>query len=207
MRTIPVDVSAFEAWLCVMLPEPRVANSDTGELRKDRETGQTMYSVGVCAIQGRNSSVIQVTVVGEPQGLTLGARFGCSTCRRHRGIGMVVPGWPGGLAVWLRFRLRRVAGLPRVPRLLRVGVRPDEIASAESRWCAGGHLGLRPGLACHVVGLRGGGAGRLARPAGHPRGRVAFLDPVAGGSSVVLVAGVRGAHSGVLDAADLGGGV
>ncbi|GAB6901378.1 SCO3933 family regulatory protein [Kineosporia succinea] len=73
MRTIPVDVSAFEAWLCVMLPEPRVANSDTGELRKDRETGQTMYSVGVCAIQGRNSSVIQVTVVGEPQGLTLGA--------------------------------------------------------------------------------------------------------------------------------------
>ncbi|WP_443669982.1 SCO3933 family regulatory protein [Kineosporia corallincola] len=73
MRTIPVDVSAFEAWLCVMLPEPRVANPDTGELRKDRESGQTMYQVGVCAIQGRNSSVIQVTVVGEPQGLTLGA--------------------------------------------------------------------------------------------------------------------------------------
>ncbi|MCD5313567.1 SCO3933 family regulatory protein [Kineosporia babensis] len=73
MRTIPVNVSAFEAWLCVMLPEPRVANPDTGELRKDRETGQTMYSVGVCAIQGRNSSVIQVTVVGEPQGLILGA--------------------------------------------------------------------------------------------------------------------------------------
>ena len=73
MRTIPVDVSAFEAWLCVMLPEPRVANLETGELRKDRETGKTMYQVGVCAIQGRNSSVIQVTVVGEPQGLTLGA--------------------------------------------------------------------------------------------------------------------------------------
>ncbi len=68
-----MDVSAFEAWLCVMLPEPRVANPDTGELRKDRESGQTMYSVGVCAIQGRNSSVIQVTVVGEPQGLSLGA--------------------------------------------------------------------------------------------------------------------------------------
>ena len=73
MRTIPVDVAAFEAWLCVMLPEPRVANPETGELRKDRETGQTMYQVGVCAIQGRNSSVIQVTVVGEPQGLSLGA--------------------------------------------------------------------------------------------------------------------------------------
>jgi hypothetical protein len=73
MRTIPVNTSAFEAWLCVMLPEPRVANLETGELRKDRETGKTMYQVGVCAIQGRNSSVIQVTVVGEPQGLTLGA--------------------------------------------------------------------------------------------------------------------------------------
>ena len=57
----------------MMLPEPKLVDMDTGEVRKDRRTGVTVYTVGVCAMRGRDSSVIQVSVVGEPHGLMLGA--------------------------------------------------------------------------------------------------------------------------------------
>jgi hypothetical protein len=73
MRSIPVNTEAFAGFVCVALPEPRVANQETGEVRKDRASGQVLYSVGVCAIRGRDSSVIQVSVAGEPRGLTVGA--------------------------------------------------------------------------------------------------------------------------------------
>jgi hypothetical protein len=73
MRSIPVNVEAFAGFVCVALPEPRVANQQTGEVRKDRTSGEVLYSVGVCAIRGRDSSVIQVSVAGEPRGLSVGA--------------------------------------------------------------------------------------------------------------------------------------
>jgi hypothetical protein len=73
MRSIPVNTEAFAGFVCVALPEPRVANQETGEVRKDRASGQVLYSVGVCAIRGRDSSVIQVSVAGEPRGLSVGA--------------------------------------------------------------------------------------------------------------------------------------
>ena len=72
MRAIPVDVAAFTGFACVMLPEPKLVDIETGEVRKDRRSGQTVYVVGVCAMRGRDSSVIQVSVVGEPAGLVLG---------------------------------------------------------------------------------------------------------------------------------------
>jgi hypothetical protein len=72
MRSIPVDVSAFTGFMCVNPPEPKVANLDTGEVRKDRVSGQTMFVVGVVAMRGRDSSVIQVNVPGEPGGLGVG---------------------------------------------------------------------------------------------------------------------------------------
>jgi hypothetical protein len=55
-----------------MLPEPRIGNMETGEVRKDRVSGETMYQVGIVAMRGRDSSVIQVTIVGEPAGLSVG---------------------------------------------------------------------------------------------------------------------------------------
>jgi hypothetical protein len=45
---------------------------DTGEVRKDRASGQTMFVIGVVAMRGRDSSVIQVQVPGEPKGLGVG---------------------------------------------------------------------------------------------------------------------------------------
>jgi len=72
MRSIPVDVNAFTGFMCVNPPEPKVANLDTGEVRKDRASGQTVFVVGVVAMRGRDSSVIQVQVPGEPKGLGIG---------------------------------------------------------------------------------------------------------------------------------------
>ena len=72
MRSTPVDLRVFEGFLISMLPEPRIANMATGEVRKDRASGETVYQVGVVALRGRDSSVLQVSVVGEPKGLTVG---------------------------------------------------------------------------------------------------------------------------------------
>jgi hypothetical protein len=72
MRSIPVDVNAFTGFMCVNPPEPKVANLDTGEVRKDRASGQTMFVIGIVAMRGRDSSVIQVQVPGEPKGLSVG---------------------------------------------------------------------------------------------------------------------------------------
>jgi hypothetical protein len=72
MRSIPVKESAFVGLVCVMAPEAKLVDLDTGEVKKDRRSGQTVWTVGVCAMRGRDSSVIQVAVVGEPAGLGVG---------------------------------------------------------------------------------------------------------------------------------------
>jgi hypothetical protein len=58
--------------MCVSPPEVK-ANPRTGEVRTDTATGLPVYVVGVVAIKGRDSSVIQVAVPGEPGGLVVGS--------------------------------------------------------------------------------------------------------------------------------------
>ena len=58
--------------MCTSAPEPRLVDATTGEVRQDRATGQTVWSVGLCAMRGKDSAVIQVSVVGEPKGITVG---------------------------------------------------------------------------------------------------------------------------------------
>jgi hypothetical protein len=72
VRSIPVDVSSFGGFMCVHPPEPK-ANPQTGEVRKDTATGLTVYVVGVVALKGKDSSVIQISVPGEPVGLVVGS--------------------------------------------------------------------------------------------------------------------------------------
>lgn len=72
MRSIPVDVSVFQAWMVVGTPEPKLMNAETGEVRKDRASGETIWTVPIVAMRGRDSTVEQVTVVGEPRGLDVG---------------------------------------------------------------------------------------------------------------------------------------
>jgi hypothetical protein len=61
-----VKESAFVGFLCVMAPEAKLANLVSGEVRTDRKTGGVVFTVGVVAMRGQDSSVIQVSVVGEP---------------------------------------------------------------------------------------------------------------------------------------------
>lgn len=71
LQRIPVDLSGCLV-ICSELPAPRVRDRETGEVRKDRD-GRTLFSVGVCVIQERDSDVVSVTVAGEPAGLVRGA--------------------------------------------------------------------------------------------------------------------------------------
>jgi hypothetical protein len=49
-----------------------LANRETGQLRVDRETGQTVYQVGLCLMAGASADVVNVSVAGEPSGVQLG---------------------------------------------------------------------------------------------------------------------------------------
>jgi hypothetical protein len=75
MRNIPVAVEAV-LFICTTTPQPRIANRETGEVKQNK-AGQTLYQVGVCAIQTdgerEEASTLLVTVPGEPKGLTRGA--------------------------------------------------------------------------------------------------------------------------------------
>ncbi len=80
-----------------MAPEAKVIDTSTGEVRKDRQTGETVYSVGVVTIRGRDSSVIQVALVvrGEPLRMVVPRRVGLRV-------------WRCGLAVTVRLHPSQV---------------------------------------------------------------------------------------------------
>lgn len=46
MRTIPIRTESLSGFICAFAPEPN-ADRVTGEIRKDRATGQDQYLVGV----------------------------------------------------------------------------------------------------------------------------------------------------------------
>ncbi|URN12686.1 hypothetical protein LUW77_16725 [Streptomyces radiopugnans] len=73
MQSIPVDTSRLGVLRCAVAPEPKIADFEKQEVKKDRE-GNTIYTVGVMVRQeGRRVSVIEVAVTGEPKGVTEGA--------------------------------------------------------------------------------------------------------------------------------------
>ncbi|RKT17990.1 hypothetical protein BX285_2399 [Streptomyces sp. 1114.5] len=74
MQSIPVDMTRLGTMTCIVAPEARIANRETGEIRKNRD-GQTMYTVGVAVRQdGRRASIIEISVPGEPAGVVEGVR-------------------------------------------------------------------------------------------------------------------------------------
>ncbi|WP_225850925.1 hypothetical protein [Streptomyces sp. HPF1205] len=72
MATLPIDTAKFTGIICAVAPAPRVANRETGQLRVDRETGKTMYQVGLCLMSGTAAEVVNVSVAGEPSGVQVG---------------------------------------------------------------------------------------------------------------------------------------
>lgn len=72
VASLPIDTAKFTGIICAVPPAPRVANRETGQLRVDRETGKTMYQVGLCLMAGASADVVTVSVAGEPTGVQLG---------------------------------------------------------------------------------------------------------------------------------------
>ncbi|MBP0455993.1 SCO3933 family regulatory protein [Streptomyces montanisoli] len=72
MASLPIDTSKFTGIFCAVPPAPRVANRETGQVRVDRVTGQTVYQVGLCLMSGATAEVVNVSVAGEPHGVQLG---------------------------------------------------------------------------------------------------------------------------------------
>jgi hypothetical protein len=103
MRSIPVRETAFAGFTCVMTPEAKVVDLDTGEVKKDRRSGETVWTVGLCAMRGRDSSVIQVSVVGEPKGIKLGAPV--------RVVELEATPWERDGRSWVAFRAAHVVPL------------------------------------------------------------------------------------------------
>ncbi|MYV98347.1 hypothetical protein GT354_08655 [Streptomyces sp. SID3343] len=75
MQSIPVDINRLGTLMCVVAPEPKLVNRDTGELKVDRD-GVTVWTVGVSVRQRdtRRTSVIEIAVSGEPSGIAEGVR-------------------------------------------------------------------------------------------------------------------------------------
>ncbi|GGV44411.1 SCO3933 family regulatory protein [Streptomyces spectabilis] len=72
MQSIPVDTARLGVLRCAIPPEAKISNSETGEVKKDRD-GNTVYTVAVLVRQdGRRISVIEIAVSGEPKGLEEG---------------------------------------------------------------------------------------------------------------------------------------
>ena len=69
---LPIETAKFTGVFCAVAPTPRLANRETGQLRVDRETGITLYQVGVCLMAGTQAEVITVSVVGEPKNVVQG---------------------------------------------------------------------------------------------------------------------------------------
>ena len=72
MASLPIDTAKFTGIICAVPPSPRIANRETGQLRVDRETGKTMFQVGLCLMAGTTAEVVNVSVAGEPSGVQLG---------------------------------------------------------------------------------------------------------------------------------------
>ncbi|MFE9227529.1 MULTISPECIES: SCO3933 family regulatory protein [Streptomyces] len=72
MQSIPVDTARLGVLRCANAPEVKFSNSETQEVKKDRD-GNPVYSVAVTVRpDGRRISVIEIAVSGEPKGLEAG---------------------------------------------------------------------------------------------------------------------------------------
>ncbi|MFC9126694.1 hypothetical protein ACFT4A_07605 [Streptomyces sp. NPDC057099] len=72
MQSIPVDTARLGVLRCASAPEVKLSNTETQEVKKDRD-GNTVYTVAVTVRpDGRRISVIEIAVSGEPKGIEPG---------------------------------------------------------------------------------------------------------------------------------------
>ncbi|MGP3924524.1 SCO3933 family regulatory protein [Streptomyces sp. 8N616] len=104
MQSIPVDTSRLGALMCVVKPEPKIADFESKEVKKDRD-GNTIYTVAVTVRQdGRRVSVIEISVTGEPKGVEEGMPV--------RVTGLEAFSWAMGDRHGISFRAAAIAPVP-----------------------------------------------------------------------------------------------
>lgn len=106
MQSIPVDSARLGTMTCIVAPEARLANRETGEVKTNRD-GVPVFTVGVAVRQeGRRASIIEISVTGEPAGVAEGVRVNVT--------GLVAFSWAMGDRHGLSFRADSITPAPAV---------------------------------------------------------------------------------------------
>ncbi|MFE7315756.1 hypothetical protein ACFU7T_22135 [Streptomyces sp. NPDC057555] len=104
MQSIPVDTSRLGVLRCAVGPEPKLANFESKEVKKDRD-GNTIYTVAVTVRQeARRVSVIEIAVPGEPKGVSEGTEV--------RITGLEAFAWAMGDRHGISFRASAITPVP-----------------------------------------------------------------------------------------------
>ncbi|AEM80997.1 SCO3933 family regulatory protein [Streptomyces violaceusniger] len=104
MQSIPVDTTRLGVLRCAVGPEPKIADFESKEVKKDRD-GNTVYTVAVTVRQdGRRVSVIEIAVPGEPKGVVEGSEV--------RVTGLEAFAWAMGDRHGISFRAAAITPIP-----------------------------------------------------------------------------------------------
>ncbi|MGP8297553.1 SCO3933 family regulatory protein [Streptomyces inhibens] len=107
MQSIPVDTSRLGVLRCAVGPEPKIADFEAKQVKKDRD-GNTIYTVGVTVRQdGWRVSVIEIAVPGEPKSVVEGTEV--------RVTGMEAFAWAMGDRHGISFRASAITPVPAAP--------------------------------------------------------------------------------------------
>ncbi|WP_406270553.1 hypothetical protein OHT93_18930 [Streptomyces sp. NBC_00191] len=113
MQSIPVDTARLGVLRCAIAPEAKISNTETQEVKKDRD-GNTIYTVAVTVRQDRRRiSVIEIAVTGEPKGVEEGQIVQVT--------GLVAFAWAMGDRHGISFRADAVTPVPGTPAQVKAG--------------------------------------------------------------------------------------
>jgi hypothetical protein len=107
MQSIPVDTTRLGALRCAIAPEVKYSNTETQEVKRDRD-GKPVYTVAVTVRQdGRRISVIEIAVSGEPTGIEEGQIV--------KVTGLTAFAWSMGDRHGVSFRADAITPIPTTP--------------------------------------------------------------------------------------------
>jgi hypothetical protein len=107
MQSIPVDTTRLGVLRCAIAPEVKFSNTETQEVKKDRD-GNPVYTVAVTVRQDRRRiSVIEIAVSGEPTGIEEGQIV--------KVTGLTAFAWSMGDRHGVSFRADAITPIPTTP--------------------------------------------------------------------------------------------
>ncbi|MEV4866318.1 hypothetical protein [Streptomyces ossamyceticus] len=107
MQSIPVDTARLGVLRCAIAPEVKYSNTETQEVKRDRD-GNPVYTVAVTVRQDRRRiSVIEIAVSGEPTGIEEGQIV--------KVTGLTAFAWSMGDRHGVSFRADAITPIPTTP--------------------------------------------------------------------------------------------